>query len=83
MSFLQLLLDKSLLIHGLTLLSEKKTELLNLFVKKTVIMTSDITVNGSALEMMSTAKLLGVVLDSHLSFTPHVNGIHVCDKAKK
>ena len=58
------------------MLNASKTKVLNVSLKKTITMTDTYTINDThRVVMENQAKLLGVVIDSHLNFGSHITSI--------
>ena len=54
------------------LLNAKKTNIINLSVKKNISTLNSCALDGMRIDTVPSAKLLGVTLDQHLTFTSHV-----------
>ena len=54
------------------LLNATKTKILNLSVRKKITITNSSSLNGVDIETVPHAKLLGVTMDEHLTFSAHV-----------
>jgi hypothetical protein len=53
-------------------LNTQKTKSLNISLRKELIMKSNLTIDGSDIENVTSSKLLGVTIDSHLTFSDHI-----------
>ena len=54
------------------LLNGKKTKVLNISVYKSINLLNGLCIGNMWLETVDAAKLLGVLIDSHLTFGPHM-----------
>ena len=54
------------------LLNATKTKVMNLSVRKKISIENEITYNSTDIETVTTAKLLGITIDQHLTFNDHV-----------